>query len=51
MRNENRCAIIFPSTILKFLGGFKEELGREDIFKPTIDIRVYIRIVMRAVLQ
>jgi len=42
----------FPKNHIKILlGDFKEELGREDIFKPTIGMRVYIRIVMITMLQ
>jgi len=33
------------------LGEFKAELGRENIFKPTIGMRVYIRIVVITMLQ
>jgi hypothetical protein len=34
-----------------FLGDFKAELGREDVFKPTTGMRVYIRILMITMLQ
>jgi hypothetical protein len=28
------------------LGDYTAKLGREDIFKPTVGMRVYIRVVM-----
>jgi len=33
------------------IGDFNTKVGRENIFKPTIGIRVYIRIVMIMVLE
>jgi hypothetical protein len=42
----------FPKDHIKILlGDFRTELGREDIFKPTTGMRVYIRIVMITMLQ
>jgi hypothetical protein len=37
----------FPRYHIKILlGDFNAKVGRENIFKPTIGMRVYIRIVM-----
>jgi len=33
------------------LGGFNEKVGRENIFKPKLRMRIYIRIVKIMVLE
>jgi hypothetical protein len=36
----------FPKYHMNILLDFNAKVGREDIFKPTIEMRVYMKLVM-----